>query len=127
MPASVTGYYPVEFHKCTEEDYAEFYPVSTSSASLLKNLKYMGLYCIDLDENLSIGGDWTSGEYNVDLAVIISPCRKSELPDCTSDFAKQKEYIGDFAHLNWYSNYDRLDRQAYGDDVVRKESKVESR
>ena len=87
----------------------------------------MGLYCIDLDDELSIGGDWNSKEYFVDLAVYISPCRKSESLDCTSDFAEQKKYIGDFPLFNWYSNYDRLDRQAYGDDVVRKESKVESR
>ena len=70
-PSDSSGptFYQVKFHECTEEDYAEFYPVSTSSASLLENLKYMGHYCIDIDDELSIDGDWSSGEYYVELAV----------------------------------------------------------
>ena len=41
-------------HRCTEEDYAQFYPVEEGSIDLLEKLKNdpkRGLYCIDFKAN----------------------------------------------------------------------------
>ena len=42
------------FHKCTEKDYAEFYPVKDSSSKLLETVRNnpdRGLLCVDWTDN----------------------------------------------------------------------------
>ena len=40
----------IPHHKCTEEEYAEFYPIVSSDEGYLQLAKYAGgLYCIDWD------------------------------------------------------------------------------
>ena len=39
----------IPHHKCTEEEYAEFYPVVSSDERLLEVGKNYGLNCIDWD------------------------------------------------------------------------------
>lgn len=52
----------VPFHKCTDEDYDQFYPVKRQSADLLKEIREdpeRGLFCIDWnneDEPIEIAG-----------------------------------------------------------------------
>lgn len=89
---------------------------------LVKN----GLYCIELPDEMSVGGDWFSSDDVNELAIIFSPCSQSESPDCISDFEQQKEYLGNSIQFYWYSNYERLDKQSYGDNAIKKESKVQT-
>ena len=46
----------LNYHKCTDEDYAEFYPVKNSSDQLLKDVRNnpnRGFLCVD----------WTDDDY----------------------------------------------------------------
>ena len=58
----------LSYHKCTDEDYSEFYPVQKQSAATFKAIKNdpeRGMLCIDWDNKdlpISIMGD--EGEDN---------------------------------------------------------------
>jgi hypothetical protein len=45
-------------HKCTQEDYDQFYPPAKIHQSAIKNIREsnFGLYCIDSGQNLTISG-----------------------------------------------------------------------
>ena len=54
----------IDYHKCTEEDYKQFYPVSKRSsvqlAQILDNPK-RGFFCADLPDEMRIWGETSSG------------------------------------------------------------------
>ena len=53
------------FHKCTDDDYAGFYPVAKNSESPLKAIREdpkKSLYCLDDYKDFLIGGDSMSDE-----------------------------------------------------------------
>ena len=49
------------YHKCEEEDYAEFYPVGRSHVENFNSIKTnekRGLYCVDQFDELETDGNW---------------------------------------------------------------------
>ena len=66
----------IPHHKCTEEEYAEFYPIESDQENLLKDSKSLGdFHCIDWndeDPHLVFGTPldrvWQS------IAVVLVPC-----------------------------------------------------
>ena len=66
------------YHVCTEEDYAEFYPVEINSANKLKSIKedpIRGMLCLDWNDNkpLEIGGRENDINYTR-LDIVLAPC-----------------------------------------------------
>ena len=56
------------FHKCTDADYAEFYPIAKNSQQAIKDIRKdpkKGLFCLDeWTDDLSIGGDEDTPEWS---------------------------------------------------------------
>lgn len=51
----------LSYHKCTDEDYVQFYPVGRSHAQNLESIKTeekRGLYCVDEFDELEAFGYW---------------------------------------------------------------------
>ena len=69
----------VKYHRCTDEDYKEFYPIQKQSAATLQSLKtdpLRGMFCIDWnDEELPIKilGDESEDNY-LRLEALLLPC-----------------------------------------------------
>ena len=87
------------YHTCTEEDYAEFYPVENSSSKLLNAVRSnpdRGFLCIDwTDDNpVEFVGESNDNDYTR-LDVMIVPCNyihiemgyegDSVYPECEGD------------------------------------------
>jgi hypothetical protein len=94
-------------HKCTEADYAEFYPAHTNSEDQLKAMQSdenRGLYCVDeWDDDMFAGGEEEASEYQrLDFAVV--PCNYIHYEfgdvgdtiseDCIADLDAQIAYMG---------------------------------
>lgn len=65
----------VPFHDCTEEDYAQFYPVNEQSRIPLKAVQERvgrGLYCVDKDIDLNVYGK-SPGDYQF-VEILFLPC-----------------------------------------------------
>ena len=67
----------IPHHKCTEEDYKDFYPVAPKTVPALEKIKsgdFRGLYCIDwTDEDLFVFGEEHNPNYQR-LEIVIAPC-----------------------------------------------------
>ena len=105
------------YHKCTDEDYAEFYPVKNSSDQLLKDVRNnpnRGFLCVDWtdDDYLEFVGQSADDDYTR-FDVMIVPCNYIHMemgyrgdsihPECEGDLQKQIEWMG---ASNWlvYTN-----------------------
>ena len=101
----------LEYHICTDEDYAEFYPIQPRSVGLLDEIKRnpdRGFFC--LNWNGEAPYKLWGGENNDDyqrFEVNFLPCNsisddlgimKGELgvvsPDCETDLEEQIKYVG---------------------------------
>ena len=95
------------FHKCTPEDYGQFYPLSKAAIDEYTSLtedENRGLFCLDnWEDDLYIGGDITSDDYQ-SLDFILAPCNyiHNEMsnygdivsPECVADLKAQLTYMG---------------------------------
>ena len=87
------------YHKCTDEDFAEFYPPEVNSAAKLKSIKEdpeRGFLCLDWNDEkpFEIGGRETDINYTR-LDIVMSPCNylhtmleykdDTVSPDCITD------------------------------------------
>ncbi len=64
----------LSFHKCTDADYEEFYPVSTSEKALYEKFRSLrALYCIDAGQDMLIRGS-SYMDHNA-LDIVLNPCR----------------------------------------------------
>ena len=66
------------YHKCTDQEYEEFYPVKKKSAGLLKSIKQdpdRGMFCIDWndDDPIELTGDFEEEDYTR-FDIILTPC-----------------------------------------------------
>ena len=85
------------FHKCTEDDYAEFYPVAAKSSIGLKAVKEdpnRGLYCIDWTDDLYIGGEKTNPAYQR-MEMVLVPCNYIHQVDGYTEDSVSDECIRD--------------------------------
>ena len=88
----------VPYHKCTEEDYAQFYPVVEDSEKRVNDIRTdetRGFYCIDWEkEDLTLGISKTGAVNYLDIMLV--PCNymgkaelgltKDDIPDgCEAD------------------------------------------
>ena len=69
------------YHRCTEEDYAQFYPVSADSQALFADIRAdekRGFYCIDAweEEDLELG--LTQYNHASLIDIIVAPCNLIE-------------------------------------------------
>ena len=68
----------LSYHKCTDEEYNQFYPVQRESEAILKEIREdpeRGLYCIDFDdfELINLMGLETDNNY-LNFAAYLVPC-----------------------------------------------------
>ena len=69
----------LSYHKCTDDDYNEFYPIQKQSAATLQDLRNdpeRGMLCIDWDVDdppVAIKGDEGEDDYQRFEAVLV-PC-----------------------------------------------------
>lgn len=66
----------VDYHKCTAEDYAQFYPVSTKSEKQLASIRDRedrGFYCLDWDDDSKIWGETSAGDHQR-IEMLFVPC-----------------------------------------------------
>ena len=85
----------IGFHDCTEEDYAEFFPVRTTDEDLVKNWKKKGLSCFDkLPEDMYISGTFKTNSFK-GLHITFGPCNLdledqgiTPTDDCIGDLNK---------------------------------------
>ena len=68
----------MNYHKCTDEDYAEFYPVQKSSENFLKKIREdpdRGLFCIDWTDKVpfELVGTLNDSTY-ARFAAVLVPC-----------------------------------------------------
>ena len=67
----------IPHHKCTEEDYKDFYPVAPKSEKALEIIKTdekRGLYCLDWsDEDMFVFGETYNPSYQR-LEIVMVPC-----------------------------------------------------
>ena len=69
-----TTHYPM--HRCTEADYATFYPIESRIANKVNKMKKMNaLSCLNWDNiDFPLHGTWTSGDDYEALDIIVLPC-----------------------------------------------------
>lgn len=80
-------------------------------AEIKKNPK-RGMYCLDLDEEISLFGNERNDNY-ASLEIVLVPCNyvhshlgyegDSIHPECIADIAKQIEYLGPIDLMLYYS------------------------
>ena len=67
----------INFHKCTDADYDEFYPISESEKGLFNKFRSLyALYCIDAGQDMLIRGN-SYMDYNA-LDIQMNPCFPNE-------------------------------------------------
>ena len=94
------------FHKCTDEDFAQFYPIAPLQQQRFSSLKEEeGLYCIDWDDEnpYLIYGIEDDPEY-ARLDVKLAPCNEIDSdkyidPACNFDPEKQFDYLSSSVDL----------------------------
>ena len=129
--------YPVR--PCTEEDYSQFYPVSSSHAIRVENFKKLGLWkCLDWkQQNFSIFGNYRSDDSSAAIEPSLFPCA-SQLEmydgtvqggsiDCEWDELKVREYLGSALSLLVWYNQSEFDSTSYGEERVIKSSELFSK
>ena len=129
--------YPVR--PCEEEDYAQFYPISSNHKVRVETLKELGLWkCLDWkQENFSIFGNYRSDDSSAAIEPSLFPCAsKVELYDgsvqggyidCEWDELKVRDYLGSALSLLVWHNQSIFDSTAYGEDRVIKSSELFSK
>ena len=67
-------YYPM--HRCTDADYATFYPIESKILTKMNRMKKMdALYCLNWDNiDFPLHGTWTSGDDYEALDITVIPC-----------------------------------------------------
>ena len=114
----------LNFHKCTDADYDEFYPVSESEKDLYENFRSVqALYCIEAGQDMLIRGS-SSMDFNA-LDIFLSPCKPNitEKTCLNNTLDKTKKYLGhpEFITL---TNKKRVNTTKLDDRVIVKESRV---
>ena len=117
-------------HLCTEEDFAKFYPPSSTSSISIKNAIARGnLYCLDNPEEVKQFGE-ENGDFGR-FAALVLPCNfglepgevPADNPECTSTQAEQTEWMNQLNFIYMYNN-ERFDQNEFGEDRIRKESEM---
>ena len=121
-------------YKCTENDYAEFFPIENRSSALLQQIKTdekRGFFCLDweaaIDENgVSLFGSDGSGDFG-SISIIVMPCnmRLSFLgaindridPECVANLDEQISYLGPMK-MSIYHNSQYFQRGEYSENHV---------
>ena len=128
----------VPFHKCTDEDYDQFYPVKRQSADLLKQIREdpeRGLFCIDWndeDEPIEIAGYEYDANYTR-LDIMLVPCNyyhpsfdytgDTISHNCNPNLTEQINYLGASKFII-YTNEERINAEKFGDEAIEKFSKI---
>ena len=66
----------IPYHKCTEEDWAQFPPASIGSYDAIEQIKKnpdRGMYCIDWTEDIEIYGNENNSNYQR-IEIVFLPC-----------------------------------------------------
>ncbi len=85
----------LNFHKCTDADYDEFYPVSESEKDFYEKLRSQKtLYCIEAGQDMLIRGS-SPMDFNA-LDIVLSPCKTNitEKTCLNNTLDKTKKYLG---------------------------------
>ena len=122
-------------HKCTAEDYKQFYPIANRSKGKLKKIldnPKRGFMCADLPKKMPIWGETSSGQHQR-IEMLYVPCNyvhqymgyKDDFirDDCVADREKQIEYLGPL-DLSVYFNSQNFNDKGYGEETIVKESHI---
>ena len=66
----------LSYHKCTAEDYAQFYPVDEKfikTFKLITENENRGLNCLDWNDDFKVWGEESEGEYQR-VEIFFVPC-----------------------------------------------------
>ena len=125
-------YQDLRFHKCTEEDWAHFYPPDIMGAEKLKSLENQHetnardvFQCLDWDTDLMIRPN-----YAANLVITLTSCDEiiwygEEVDDeCVADEEEQKAYLDPHGY-NIYDtyiiyNYEIFDARNYNEKAILK-------
>ena len=105
----------IPFHRCTNDDLAEFDPVEQTSNDLLKALTTdpdRGLFCIEWDKaDINLHGNENKKNYEI-IEIMVLPCnhRLTHIGDtedriteeCVADLDAQIEYLGPLNLIFYY-------------------------
>jgi len=97
----------IQHHLCTDEDYAEFYPITEKSKILYQDIRddpKRDFYCIDWNDEenpINVYGEENDNDYQR-LEIILMPCNvirtdiiyfDEPIPECITDLKSQTDYM----------------------------------
>ena len=117
----------LDYHKCIEDDFALFNPVTEQSRNGLERLKEGNvLYCIDNEQFSDVvlyGED--DNDDNQRLSIIMMPCIQDlERDICVNRTLEETQAYLSQANLMLYVNSERFDSSKYHEDKIARESRV---